>query len=98
MPNPYPTTIFTANDLSAVGAIDQIERHGLHVPGDISVVGFDNTSLAALNHIGLTTIDQPRVEIGTTAARMLIAAVDDRSQLCNCVMTPQVVVRQTSAR
>ena len=68
------------------------------MPGDISVVGFDNTSLAALNHIGLTTIDQPRVQMGNTAARMLIAAVDDRSQLYNCVMNPQVVIRQTSAR
>ncbi len=95
---PLPTAIFTANDLSAVGAIDQIERHGLRVPGDISVVGFDNTSLAALNHIGLTTIDQPRVQMGAMAAQMLIAAINDRSELIDCVMTPQLVVRQTSDR
>ena len=94
---PVPTPVFAANDLSAVGAIDQIERHGLRVPGDISVVGFDNTSLAALNHIGLSTIDQPRVQMGATAAQMLIAAVDNVTELSNCVMTPQLVVRQTSA-
>ena len=93
-----PTAIFTANDLSAVGAIDQIERNGLRVPGDISVVGFDNTSLAALNHIGLTTIDQPRVQMGSTAAQMLIAAINGRGKLADCVMTPQLVVRQTSDR
>jgi DNA-binding LacI/PurR family transcriptional regulator len=95
---PLATAIFTANDLSAVGAIDQIERYGLLVPGDISVVGFDNTSLAALNHVSLTTIDQPRVQMGAAAAQMLIESIDDRSGLANCVMTPQLVVRQTSAR
>jgi DNA-binding LacI/PurR family transcriptional regulator len=95
---PLATAIFTANDLSAVGAIDQIERYGLFVPGDISVVGFDNTSLAALNHVGLSTIDQPRVQMGAAAAQMLIAAIDDRTALANCVMTPRLVVRQTSGR
>jgi DNA-binding LacI/PurR family transcriptional regulator len=94
---PLPTAIFTANDLSAVGAIIQLERDGLRVPGDISVVGFDNTSLASLNHIGLTTIDQPNVQMGATAAQVLIAAINQRGDLPNCVMTPQLVVRQTTA-
>jgi DNA-binding LacI/PurR family transcriptional regulator len=93
---PLPTAIFTANDLSAVGAIVQLERHGLRVPGDIAVVGFDNTSLAALNHIGLTTIDQPNVQMGATAAQVLIAAINDHGDLPECVMTPQLVVRQTT--
>ncbi|MEP7202607.1 MAG: LacI family DNA-binding transcriptional regulator [Ilumatobacteraceae bacterium] len=92
-----PTAIFTANDLSAVGAIDVIER-GLVVPDDISVVGFDNTSLAALNHIGLTTIDQPRREMGAAAATMLIDAINDRGELRNVLMAPSLVVRRTTAR
>ena len=95
---PLPTAIFTANDLSAVGAIDALERNDLRVPGDVSVVGFDNTSLAGLNHVALTTIDQPRVQMGATAAGILIAAIRDRDELSDCVMTPQLVVRQTSAR
>lgn len=93
-----PTAIFTANDLSAVGAIDVIERGGLVVPDDVAVVGFDNTSLAALNHIGLTTIDQPRREMGAVAATMLIDAINDRGELSDVVMSPSLVVRRTSAR
>jgi len=92
-----PTAIFTANDLSAVGAIDVVERGGLVVPDDVAVVGFDNTSLAALNHIGLTTIDQPRREMGEAAARMLIDAINDRGELADVVMSPSLVVRRTTS-
>jgi DNA-binding LacI/PurR family transcriptional regulator len=91
-----PTAIFTANDLSAVGAIDVIERNGLAVPDDIAVVGFDNTALAALNHIGLTTIDQPRREMGAAAATMLVDAINDRGELTDQVMSPSLVVRRTT--
>jgi DNA-binding LacI/PurR family transcriptional regulator len=92
-----PTAIFTANDLSAVGAIDVIERGGLVVPDDVAVVGFDNTSLAALNHIGLTTIDQPRREMGAAAAAMLIDALNERGELTDVLMSPSLVVRRTTA-
>ena len=92
-----PTAIFTANDLSAVGAIDVVERGGLVVPDDVAVVGFDNTSLAALNHIGLTTIHQPRREMGEAAARMLIEAINDRGELADVVMSPSLVVRRTTS-
>jgi DNA-binding LacI/PurR family transcriptional regulator len=95
---PKATAIFTANDLSAVGALDQVVRSRLDVPGDIALVGFDNTALAALNHIGLTTIDQPRLQMGATAAQMLIDAVNHRGELANSVMTARLVVRRTSAR
>lgn len=93
-----PTAIFTANDVSAVGAIDEIERGGLVVPNDVSVVGFDNTSLAELNHIGLTTIDQPTPEMGAAAAAMLIDAINDRGELSHVLMSPSLIVRRTTAR
>lgn len=92
-----PTAIFTANDLSGVGALDAIERGGLLVPDAISVVGFDNTALAALNHIGLTTIHQPRREMGAAAATMLIDAINDRGALTDVLMAPSLVVRHTTA-
>jgi DNA-binding LacI/PurR family transcriptional regulator len=93
-----PTAIFTANDLSAVGAIDAIEREGLVVPDDVAVVGFDNTSLAALNHISLTTIDQPRREMGAAAATMLIDAINERGELTDVLMSPNLIMRRTTGR
>jgi DNA-binding LacI/PurR family transcriptional regulator len=93
-----PTAIFTANDLSAVGALGAIERAGLRVPEDISLVGFDNTALAALDHIGLTTIDQPRLEMGAAAMAMVIRSLaGDDDALQQQVMTPSLIVRRTTA-
>ena len=91
-----PTAFFTANDLSAVGIIDALDDAGLAVPGVVSVVGYDNTAFAALNHIGLTTIDQPRNRMGQVAATMLLDALTGAGDLAHVLMRPQLVVRSTT--
>jgi LacI family transcriptional regulator len=67
-----PTAVFACNDLMAVGCISAASALGFRVPDDLSVVGFDDVQLASYTNPSLTTVDQPKVEIGTLATQMLL--------------------------
>lgn len=93
-----PTAIFVANDLAALGALTAIREAGLSVPEDISVVGYDNTYLAALDSVSLTSVDQPRHRMGVLAARLLLERVESgRTDPRLEVLKPRLIPRSTSA-
>jgi LacI family transcriptional regulator len=74
---PWFTAVFAANDLMAIGAIAELRRHGLEVPGDVSVAGFDDSTLASLISPALTTVRQDVGRLGAIAAERLLAAIAD---------------------
>lgn len=72
-----PTAIFACNDLMAVGCISAATELGFRIPADLSVVGFDDVRLASFTNPPLTTVAQPKVEIGRLATEMLLERMID---------------------
>jgi DNA-binding LacI/PurR family transcriptional regulator len=92
-----PTAMFASNDLSAVGAIDAAEQAGLTIPGDLSIVGYDNTALAAMNHMSLTTVNQPTEDLGNVAVQLLLQRLDeDRTADLHHVVAPTMIIRSST--
>lgn len=92
-----PTAVFAANDLIAVGLLSGFDKAGVRVPEDVSVIGYDNTSLASTRHIDLTTIDQPRRAMGELAIDTLLERVHGRRSRGVVHRTaPTLVVRSST--
>lgn len=76
LPKP-PTAIMAANDLMAIGSMKAAQNMGFDVPGDVSVIGFDNLDLTNLCSPQLTTINQPKYEMGTKSVELLMRCLSN---------------------
>ncbi|WP_345694775.1 LacI family DNA-binding transcriptional regulator [Kitasatospora terrestris] len=74
-----PDAVFCANDVIAVGAMGRAEELGLRIPGDVSLIGYDDADFASLVRPRLTTIRYPAGAVGAAAARLLRERMDGRS-------------------
>lgn len=92
-----PDALFIANNPMAAGALRAIRELGLAVPRDVAIVAFDDSPWCALTSPQLTVVAQPAYEIGRVAAELLVTAGDKRTSR-TIVLTPQLIVRESSIR
>lgn len=93
-----PTAVACVNDVMAVGAIRELHAHGISVPGEVSVTGFDNIALAEFVTPPLTTADVPRGEIGRLICEALIPVSNEVPVAGHeIVVETQLIVRESTA-
>ena len=92
-----PTAIIAGNDVTAFGLISKLATHGLRVPDDVSVVGFDGLVLSARYNPVLTTISQPIADMGNIAIDLAEKKAVDGS-VDHVLLTPELLVGATTAR
>lgn len=93
------TAIFACNDLMAVGVLQAAEKHGIPVPGQLSVVGYDNNPIAKLVSVPLTTIGQPADLMGRRACKILLEKIDRTSDLhTDYYFSPVLIERKSTSK
>jgi LacI family transcriptional regulator len=98
--HPEITAIFAANDVMAFGAVRAILDRGLRIPDDISLIGFDNIEFSSIIHPPLTTIHQPKYEMGQAAVEILLRMGRDKTRRTpeSRVLGVELVERQSCGR
>ena len=93
-----PTAVFAGSDMQAVGVLRAARRLGLDVPGDLSVIGYDNLPVAAWLDPGLTTVNQPLRDMAGTATRMLLELAGGTEPATSRIdLVTELVVRESTA-
>ena len=91
-----PTAFFAENDVLAVGAMRALNEHGIRVPEDVSIIGFDDLSLGAFSNPPLTTVHVPKHEVGEIAVRRLVGNIrNPKSYTCKTAVSTYFVERQS---
>lgn len=93
-----PTAIFAVNDITCIGAMSAAQELGLRIPHDVSLVGYDNTSLAQIRHLWLTSVDNASADVGQLAAAALIRRIADPTAVSTeQLLRPSLKVRGSTA-
>jgi LacI family transcriptional regulator len=97
-PKSRPTGVFCANDLIALGMLQEMTKHRIRVPADIAIVGYDDIEFAAAAAVPLTSVRQPRQHLGHSAAQLLLeeAAGDEAHRHRQVIFEPELVIRQST--
>lgn len=94
---PTLDAVFVASDVMAAGALAELRRQGRSVPGDVAVVGFDDSIIARHSNPPLTSVRQPIEDIGNTIARILLEEISNPEEPRQHVVLPtELVVRESS--
>jgi DNA-binding LacI/PurR family transcriptional regulator len=92
------TALFGYNDISAIGAMRAFQEAGLQIPQDVSVVGFDDVSIASFSIPALTTVRQPLLKMGRIAAQTVVDRIEDSGAFVpEIAVEPEFVVRRSTA-
>lgn len=93
---PRPTALFVANDVAALGVLMACVDLGLSVPGDVAVVGYDDSLICTLTRPTLTSVRQPAFQLGCVAAESLLAMIGDKPPpIRRHVLPPELVIRDS---
>ncbi len=93
------TALFAFNDNSALGAIAAFQEVGLHVPNDMSVVGFDDIRMASYSSPSLTTVRQPLLRMGEIAVQSVLSQIKDSNEYVQQILIePEFAVRKSTAK
>lgn len=92
-----PTAVLAANDIIAFGVIEAFEGYGYNIPGDVSIIGIDDIEFSSMARINLTTVAEPKYDIGMQAAQMLIHKIRKDCELFEnqIVLEPVIKIRGT---
>lgn len=91
------TAIFAFNDMSAYGVYNRLRKKGLSVPGDISLIGYDDIFFSGILDVPLTTIRQPVYDMGVEAVKQLVQEVERESNSSKCItFQPTLIVREST--
>ncbi len=91
-----PTAIFCANDEMAIGALHAVRDANLSVPEDIAIAGFDDINIAKFSYPPLTTVHQPRREIGAKAMQLLLQLLDGGNSSETIVLPHDLIIRKST--